>query len=153
MCEPAFAHAVAQAIDRPDCCQPGIQALSRSHRRSIRVPNTRDLAGSVNLDDCLHDAYPEDARWDYAIGCTNRLLVFVEVHGYDISGIARKKDWLSQFLQSHGRALVAWARSQVYYWVPTPRASVPRQGSRDYNRLREKGIKIAKNKTVSPECS
>ena len=117
MCRPDFRRAVEQAVGL-DCCRPGLQAF-RGHRRLIQAHHSRAVAGSVDLDQCLISRYPQDARWDYAVGCVNRLLVFVEVHPNDITGLVRKKAWLDQFLQGQGKPLLSWADRREYYWVRT----------------------------------
>lgn len=63
----------------------GLQALGTNAQR-ITAQNTRKLEGSVDIDACTQSLYPNEARWDYAVGYDKKAYFF-EVHPADTSNV------------------------------------------------------------------
>jgi hypothetical protein len=62
--------------------KPGLKALKGRDRDRIGC-ESRLLRGSVDVDAALRDAFPNAARWDYAIGIKRNAhdsVVWLEVH-------------------------------------------------------------------------
>lgn len=52
----------------------------------VKAEDGRKLQGSVDIDACTKGKYPNDARWDYAIGYDGKAM-FVEVHPANTSNV------------------------------------------------------------------
>jgi hypothetical protein len=63
-----FKKAVEETPDIKAAFCSGLQALRRSDRQHVSAQDTNRLAGSVDIDTTVKDQYPNDSRWDYAIG-------------------------------------------------------------------------------------
>ena len=78
----------------------GLQALG-GNAAKVAVTDTRKLNGSVDIDACTLELYPNETRWDYAIGYDEKAY-FLEVHPANTSNVKemiQKADWLKQWLQ------------------------------------------------------
>ncbi len=151
MCKCDFGQAVTQALGSA-CCQSGLQALG-SNSSYVSSRNTRNIAGSADIDQCMKLDAPNAPRWDYAVGyCDDdcRKIFFIEIHSYKIGDLRKKKQWLDAFLQGQGKPLRQWAsHSQVaYYWIPTQGA--PSKNTPQYRQLRRLGFRIASQ--VNLQC-
>ena len=144
MCQCNFGQAVTQALGS-GCCGSGLRALQRTHRQHVSPRNTRNIAGSADIDQCMKPHAPNAPRWDYAVGyCDDhncRKVFFIEVHPYKIGELLEKKEWLEKFLRGQGKPLWNWASNREYYWVPTN--SAPRAGSPAHRRLSSLGFHVA----------
>jgi hypothetical protein len=98
----------------------GLRAISPVNRERIRPQNTRSVTGSVDIDEDLRARFPEDYRWDYAVGYNGSDNVerayFIEVHPAETSEISR--------VVRKARALKEWARR---YAPDLWNMTVPRQ--------------------------
>jgi hypothetical protein len=109
----------------------------------VNKKKTRCLVGSVDIDGCMKSRYPNDPRWDYAVGykLVNKEIVFwIEVHpAHDgaIDEVIDKRAWLDQWLLGEGRALREWEGR--YLWVSTRGTQFTAQ-SPQRNQLAEKRI-------------
>jgi hypothetical protein len=107
------------------CFCEGLQALRASDRKHIYVKEPRCLAGSVDIDGCMKSRYPNDPRWDYAVGYQlinkkHEIVFWIEVHpAHDraIGEVIKKREWLDQWLLGEGRALRGLEGR--YLWVST----------------------------------
>lgn len=124
MCKPSFRQAVNQSNNLQGCCQAGLQALGNNSNK-VKVDDTRHLQGSVALDECLKQVkpYSTEHRWDYLVGYQEGCLFCVEVHGDKPKEVLAKKAWLDRWLRGAGFPLRRWARSIMYYWIPTGQVS------------------------------
>ena len=50
----------------------GIQAIKNCDRSKIIAEALSDIDGSVDIDNAVKHIYPNDNRWDYAIGYKNK---------------------------------------------------------------------------------
>jgi len=112
----------------------------------LRCSNPRRLRGSVNLDDALRLAFPNDPRWDYAIGISQRShsdrAVWLEVHpasSLHVGEVLNKLRWLKGWLASDAPELQGLPAH--FCWVATGSVSF-RRGSREEKRIAQEGIRF-----------
>lgn len=122
----SFERAVRGVAEIVDAYHPGLQALKRSDRNQVVVSSTASLAGSINLDDFLQAARPNEYRWDYAIGlkCATRreIAIWAEFHpasSSHLDEVFKKHGWLKKWLATSARELQKISRDFV--WVATGR--------------------------------
>ena len=86
---------IFQQTDVSDCLRPGLQALGQ-YSRLIHCNNPAQIEGSVDMDSCLIARFPNDNRWDYALGWNNTIY-YVEVHHVndsEVQTVINKYRWL-----------------------------------------------------------
>ncbi len=74
----------------------GLGAILRQHRSKIVLLDTRGCEGSIDIDSCIKDKYPNDSRWDYCFAYKGDVF-FVEVHtanSSEVSAVIKKLTWL-----------------------------------------------------------
>jgi hypothetical protein len=122
----AFQKAVS---DTPDlgkhAYHAGLKALTAAHRKRIQQGEARIL-GSINLDGALCQRYPNEPRWDYAIGVqkgNKPYAIWVEVHPANTSNVSEvllKLRWLKGWLSGQATQLHALTPPQrAYHWIAT----------------------------------
>jgi len=135
----------------PEICNgycPGLRALKGEHRSKMTRKNTQcSWRGSVDIDAGLAARYPNDARWDYAIGFGYQSkqdgVAFVEVHhasSSEVETVIRKKDWLTGWVTRSAPSLRGMAPGG-FHWVSSDGVHIP-QGSRQRRRLALSGITV-----------
>ncbi len=105
----AFQKAVEGTPDVAHGYCVGLQAIEKCDKDAVVVKDSRLVDGSLNIDKMTQNAYPHDARWDYAIGYDGKAC-YVEVHPANTSNIpemAKKKEWLDSWLKSKAPLLHA----------------------------------------------
>jgi len=115
-----------QAIEKtPDVATGycnGLKAIETIDKQSISITNISKLDGSLNIDKQTMTIYPEDPRWDYAIGYDGKVY-FVEVHPANTSNIkemANKKKWLIDWLRDKAPEMNALpSGAPKYIWAVT----------------------------------
>lgn len=120
----------------------GLQALESKDAGKVKPQNPRKLSGSVYLDKCLKTTNPHDARWDYAIGYSEKAY-FVEVHPANTSNVdevVKKKKWLDVWLKTNALDLKAMMSGTGYYWIASGKVAILPNSPQ--------ARKIAKNKLV-----
>jgi len=98
----------------------------------------------VDLDEALRLAFPNDPRWDYAIGISQRAhtdhIVWLEVHpasSLHLDEVLNKLRWLKPWLANDAPEL---HRLPAHFcWVATGTVSF-RRGSREEKRIAQEGI-------------
>ena len=118
----------------------GLQAL-KGNAGKVAVADTRKLNGSVDIDACILELYPDEPRWDYAIGYDGKAY-FLEVHPANTSNVKemiQKAEWLKQWLQQKAPALKAIAANSSFYWVPSGKYAILK-GSPQYKKLAQSKI-------------
>jgi hypothetical protein len=85
-----FCETVDATPDVSECCQAGLQAIKGSDRAKFVCGDTRKIEGSVDIDTCVKERYPEGNRWDYIPGYDGRVY-FVEIHPADTKNISEMK--------------------------------------------------------------
>lgn len=145
MNENKFRLAVESTSQISDGYLTGLRALGNNSTK-ITVDNSRLLNGSVDIDSCVKYIYPEDNRWDYAIGYDNAAY-FIEIHPAETSAVSTmiaKVAWLKQWLKTEAPLLDKIKSSQnTFQWVPSGRNAIAKN-SREAFRLSKSGIVITK---------
>lgn len=101
---------------------PGLQALENVDKTAVKLNDKRKVDGSLNIDKETKLLYPNDPRWDYAVGYDGKVF-FVEVHPANTSNISemeKKKEWLKKWLKSKAPLLDALPSGHPrFLWVAT----------------------------------
>lgn len=141
----AFRQAVEDTPEiRTGYCN-GLQALG-ANARLVAAEDTRKLEGSVDIDACVHDLYPNGARWDYAVGYEGKAY-FLEIHPASTSNVKemmKKAEWLTGWLNEKAPALKAMAAGKVYYWLASGKQSIL-SNSPQYRKLSQSRIRLVSN--------
>lgn len=141
-----FQKAVEGAPDISTAYRSGLQALKRSDRSAIVVADTRILDGSVDIDTAVQGKYPNENRWDYAIGYSGKVC-YVEVHpAYtsEVSVVENKLRWLKTWLKEKAPLLEAIPKAiPGFVWAQTGKGAILPQSSQA-KRLATLGIKVAR---------
>lgn len=109
----------------------GLQAVSATGREKIRPENTRSVTGSVDIDEDLRAQFPEDNRWDYAVGYRSsdgqEKAWFIEVHPAEtseISCVVRKARFLRTWAQHFAPDLWNMTIPRQIHWVASGRCDI-----------------------------
>lgn len=139
----AFQKAVLQTKDISVAYRPGLQALDGKYSSYVTAENTALLDGSVDIDSALIHKYPEDNRWDYAIGYEGKAY-FVEIHPAatkDVDTMLKKVIWLKNWLKEAAPELKKISAGGVYYWIPSGNCRI-KSGTREQRKLSQVGIRL-----------
>lgn len=120
-----FKQAVESTPDIKNGFRYGLQALGVNAQR-ITAQDTRKLEGSVDIDACTQSLYPNEARWDYAVGYDNKVYFF-EIHPADTSNVKemiKKAEWLNKWLTQKAPALNSLAANKLLYWIASGRQKI-----------------------------
>jgi hypothetical protein len=113
----------------------------------VVATTTRQLSGSVAIDEWHEGAEPHAPRWDYLVGF-NADLHWVEVHGAtasEVSTVLAKLDWLLDRIEGWPRL---GARRQSFHWIATGSIQIPKQ-SRQYRQAAARGLRPKKQLRLS----
>lgn len=123
----------------------GFQAIKNCDRDKIIAEDSQKIDGSVDIDNAVKRLYPNDNRWDYAVGYNGKVC-YVEVHpAYtgEVEKIAQKLLWLKEWLNDKAPLLSSLPKAKTpYVWLSTNGVHIIPQ-SRQYKRLSTLGIKLA----------
>lgn len=137
-----FQIAVSQCSDLQEGYRPGLQALKKGETAKICVSDTTGLNGSVDIDSCTKEHYPEDSRWDYAIGYKGKAF-FVEIHPAftsEINTVLKKKEWLEKWLDSQANSLNSIrSKEPSIFWIFTEKCGILKS-SPQYRRLAQEKL-------------
>ena len=124
----------------------GIQAIKNCDRGKIIAEALSDIDGSVDIDNAVKHIYPNDNRWDYAIGYKNKVC-YIEVHpAYtgEVEKIAQKLLWLKGWLNDRAPLLSSLPKAKIpFVWLSTGGVHIIPQ-SKQYKRLSTLGIKLTR---------
>lgn len=127
MAKSSFQKAVEGTPDISTAYRSGIQALKRSDRGVFDVADTRLLDGSVDIDTAVKEKYPNDNRWDYAIGYSGKVC-YVEVHpAYtsEVSVVENKLKWLKTWLKEKAPLMDAIPKATpAFVWAQTGKCGI-----------------------------
>lgn len=141
-----FQKAVEGTPEISTAYRSGLQALKRSDRGAFDVADTRLLDGSVDIDTAVQEKYPNENRWDYAIGYSGKVC-YVEVHpAYtsEVSVVENKLKWLKTWLREKGPLLDAIPKAiPSFVWAQTGKGAILPQSSQA-KRLATLGIKVTR---------
>lgn len=124
----------------------GLKALN-SNASKVCVSDSRKIQGSVDIDKYTKKLYPEDNRWDYALGYNNKVY-FIEVHPAhtsEVQVVLKKLEWLKSWLNSKGHKLNALPKGEpTFTWIQSGKGAII-PTSKSYKQAAIKGI-IPKSK-------
>lgn len=139
-----FQIAVEQTAEISGAYKAGLQALKNCDKQKISVADSHKLNGSVDIDSAVKDLYPEENRWDYAIGYGDKIC-FVEVHHAatsEVEKMLKKLSWLKQWLKDKAPELSKIPKSEIpYVWLSTSGVHIIPSSS-EYKKLATAGIKL-----------
>jgi hypothetical protein len=126
-----FENSVKACPDLAGQLKPGLQALRHVDRAYVTCNKTRNLAGSVNLDEALSDNCPQAPRWDYVVGLQRRgnpdKAIWLEVHPASSTGevdvVLKKLAWLKEWCSDNAAALFELPGD--YIWMATGSVAFP----------------------------
>jgi len=135
--------AVAQTPDVSGHFMSGIQAVKREYHSKIHVSNSRNLTGSVDVDNATQSFYPNANRWDYAIEYSDKTY-FVEFHPAstgNVSEMTEKLSWLNWWLKEKAPLInvLKPMKGNAYNWIATGSIKIL-NGSRQYRQLAALGL-------------
>lgn len=101
-----FRKAAEGTPDVADAWRPGLQAISSINKEHMRAETPQRLRGSVNVDETLREEYPQEPRWDYAVGHQpvngkGEMIYWIEIHPaseHGVTEVLNKLQWLTQWL-------------------------------------------------------
>lgn len=140
-----FQIAVANTSDIKIGFCNGLQAL-KGNSRFITVSKPRLLEGSVDIDHCTKNLYPNDARWDYVVGYDGKTY-FLEIHpanSSDIKEVIKKAQWLDNWLNSKATHLKSIAANNAYYWIASGKFNILKN-SPQYRQLSQSKVSLLAN--------
>jgi hypothetical protein len=131
--------AAIPAINR--CYKRGLQSLGTDSVKVV-LKHPRKCEGSVNLDDCLKAALPNENRWDYMFSYKDKVY-FVEVHPAQTSEVRlmlRKLGWLKNWLQTQAPSIERQKAPNAFIWIASGRTAIL-PTSPQYRLVIQKGLK------------
>lgn len=140
-----FKQAVEQCPDIKNGYCVGLKALN-SNSPKLKVGDKKNLLGSVDIDTCTKKQYPNDSRWDYAIGYAGKAL-FVEVHPANTSNVKemfKKVMWLEEWLNENGKPLAKIRKDRILYWIPSGKVAILKT-SPQYRSLAKHNLLLTKS--------
>lgn len=139
-----FKQIVEKTPDIKDGFHRGLQAL-RANAKQVSAADTQKLEGSVDIDACTKNIYPQDSRWDYAIGYGGKVY-FLEIHPANTSNIKemiKKAEWLKNWLAQKAPLLKSRAVNS-YYWKASGKFNIL-PNSLQNRKLAQSKIKLISN--------
>lgn len=147
----SFRKAIENTPDVQHGYREGMQAIVKADKRAVMVKDARRLDGSLNIDEETKMLYPNESRWDYAIGYDGKVY-YIEVHPANTSNveeIIKKKLWLDKWLKEKAPSLSALkAGSPKFQWAATEAGVHVSAQSTYARRLSQRGIERPKRPVV-----
>jgi hypothetical protein len=136
-----FREAVENTPDIATGYKTGLNALGQD-RSKVSATNPRQLNGSVDIDSCTKERYPNENRWDYALSYNDKVY-FVEVHPAkmdEIDVMLRKLQWLKDWLVRYAPHMNALEKAlPAYYWIQSGKYSIPKTAPQ-YRKISQNGL-------------
>ena len=104
----------------------GLQALG-SNSNYISAQDTRAIEGSVDIDSCFSNRYPNSPRWDYIIGYSGKVY-FIEIHPAtdgEVDLIIRKSKWVRTWIDQNLKEFNI-LKKEPFLWVASGKVSILR---------------------------
>jgi hypothetical protein len=142
-----FKTAIKRTVEIAPYLRNRLDALTSAHQSSIHTTNPNRITGSVDIDAALQSAYPNDNRWDYAIGCyiSNQedKVFFVEFHRAiveEVLLVLKKKQWLERWMYDKP---INNLRKRKFIWVSAGGINIP-SNSPQIRNLNTHGIQLVR---------
>ena len=146
----AFQDAVERTHDLNGGYCPGLQALKKVDAARISIDDGSKADGSVDIDNCTKEKYPNATRWDYGVGYGGETL-FIEVHPASTSEVTKMKEklsWLKSWLKSQAPELDALPKhNPAFCWIASGKVAILK-GSREHLSLSKLGLLPSKHLTI-----
>lgn len=138
----SFRQAVEATSDIDTGYLPGLTAFGNFSKRVV-VKDTTKLQGSVDIDACTNEKYPNDNRWDYAFAYKDEVF-FVEVHSAitsEVKTVLKKLQWLKDWLVAQAPEInkLKAKRKNPFIWVQSKNFQIPKT-SPQYLMAVQKGL-------------
>lgn len=112
----------------------GLNAVKRNDRSKIKPQDGGHVLGSVNIDKDIQPLYPQEPRWDYAVGyCSDGVgkVYFIEArpaNTREVSCVIKKAEALKQWAQNRAPALWKLPRGVPgrLHWIASGKVNIPR---------------------------
>lgn len=106
----------------------GVEAFGE-YKSKIKVPDSKKINGSLDIDAMTVELYPETNRWDYAI-CYDSEVFYIEIHPActsEVSKMLKKLNWLKSWLVTKAPAIdkLTTKTKQPYYWIQSSNCKIP----------------------------
>lgn len=102
MAKTDFQLAIEQTADVAEAYESGLRALKKAEGGKVVVSDGKRLNGSLNIDAAVAHLYPNENRWDYAVGYDEKVY-FVEIHPAftgEVNRMIAKLNWLRLWLKT-----------------------------------------------------
>lgn len=124
-----FKEAVEATPDVSTGYREGIEAFGE-YKAKIKVPDSKKIDGSLDIDAMTAKLYPDSNRWDYAI-CYDGEVFYIEVHSAttsEVSKMIQKLQWLKSWLIKKAPEInkLTTTTRQPYYWVQSSGCNIPK---------------------------
>lgn len=126
-----FKTAVEQTAEIKDAYCSGLQALRNVDKKHVSARDSSRLTGSVDIDSRVEKKYPNDPRWDYAIGHLpvnlkpgDEIVYWIEIHPAsdgEVNVVIGQLKWLKQWLKEKAPKLNAMRRE--FIWLSSGKTS------------------------------
>ena len=140
-----FAKTVSAVPDIANGYRLGLGALG-ADSNYVAAAAKRSIDGSVNIDCCTKEKYPEDHRWDYVISYCDKAY-YLEVHPAtdgEVKVLEAKLKWLKSWLRQTATDLDSYpSGTPKYTWVHSGKCGLTK-GSREYKKAVMLGL-VPKN--------
>lgn len=140
-----FADAIEKCAEVRGKLCAGLTAMGKNSAM-VKVSDTRLLNGSLDIDNAVKAARPNEARWDYAIGYRDNAY-FVEVHPADTKNVdemVKKVTWLKQWLDKEAPELKELHSCGSFHWIPSGRVKILKT-SPQYKRISANNLSLAQS--------
>lgn len=124
-----FKEAVTATPDVSTGYREGIEAFGE-YKAKIKVPDSKKINGSLDIDTMTAKLYPDSNRWDYAI-CYDGEVFYIEVHSAittEVSRMIKKLQWLKSWLITQAPEInkLTTKTRQPYYWIQSAGCKIPK---------------------------
>ncbi len=124
-----FKQAVLATPDVATGFKSGLTALGKNSNK-VHVNKTNLIQGSIDIDTCTIEKYPNANRWDYAFAY-NTEVFFVEVHSAysaEVSVVLNKLRWLKDWLRNHAPEIEKLKAKSIapFYWIQSKGFDIPK---------------------------
>ena len=136
----SFQDAIANTPQLKDALKSGLKALG-SNSSKVKPGNTKKCEGSIDIDEAVKLKYPNDQRWDSAIGYDGKTH-FIEVHPAstsEVDPVIKKLQWLKGFLVKDAPKLNE--ESKRFHWIASGKIDILPNSSQA-RKLAKSGIKV-----------
>jgi len=139
----SFKQAVEATPDVATGFRTGLVALG-IYRSKVFVSDTRLLQGSVDIDTCTAEKYPNSNRWDYAFAYKGETF-FIEIHTAntrEVKTVLQKFHWLKDWLIREAPEInkLKSKTRLPFYWIQSKGFAIPKT-SPQYRAAESVGLK------------